>query len=125
MARPTDQRAKKPYVRKKDRPEHMWKPGTSGNPGGRPKKVAELAARAGQYTDVVFAHFEDMLRNPLTKDETRLAICREMLDRGFGRPTQGVSIYGDKDKDPVQAVALTAKQFREIVAAGRQLEDDV
>ncbi len=125
MARGTDERVKQKYVRVKEKPEHLWKPGQSGNPGGRPKRVAELAARAGQYTDVVFAQFEDMLKNPLTRDETRLAICREMLDRGFGRPAQGISIYGDKDKDPVQAVALTAEQFREIVEAGRQLENDV
>lgn len=80
---------------------------------------------AGAYTDVVFQHFEDMLKNPLTKDETRMAICRELLDRGFGRPSQGISIFGDSSKDPVQAVALTPEQFREIVDAGRQLDDDV
>lgn len=124
MARNTDERAKRPYVRKKERPPHLWKPGQSGNPGGRPKKVHELAIRASQYTDAVFEQFEDMLKNPLTRDETRLAICRELLDRGFGRPAQGLSIYGDKDKDPVQ-VALTAEQFRAIVDAGRTLEEDV
>ena len=88
-------------------------------------KVAELAKMSSEYTDVVFKQFEDMLRDPDTKPETRLAICRELLDRGFGRPTQGVSIFGDLEKDPVQAVNLTPEQFREIVAAGRKLDDEV
>lgn len=129
MARPTDERTKRKYERKKPRPAHMWQPGQSGNPGGFSKKakarVAELAAMSADYTDVVFRQFEDMLRDPETKPETRLAICRELLDRGYGRPTQGLSIFGDLDQDPIQAINLTPEQFREIVEAGRKLDDDV
>ena len=127
MARPTDPRTKKGYERRKPRPDHMWKPGTSGNPGGRPKKVKELAEKAGRYTDVVFAQFEDMLKNPNTKDETRMAICRELLDRGFGRPAQSLAIHGDDDKPPILTAetVLTPEQFKQVIAAGRQLDDDV
>lgn len=129
MSRPTDERTKRTYNRTKPRPEHMWKPGQSGNPGGWSSKakarVAELAKLSADYTDVVFRQFEDMLRDPETKPETRLAICRELLDRGYGRPTQGLSIFGDIDQDPIQAINLTPEQFREIVEAGRKLDDDV
>lgn len=129
MSRPTDERTKRPYVRKGERPSHMWQKGVSGNPGGWSSKakarVAELAKLSSDYTDVVFKQFEDMLRDVNTKPETRLAICRELLDRGFGRPTQGLSIFGDLDQDPIAAVNLTPEQFREIVEAGRKLDDDV
>lgn len=127
--RPTDERRKGKYVRTKPRPAHMWKPGQSGNPGGWSKKakarVQELAKMSAEYTDVVFRQFEDMLRDPDTRAETRLAICRELLDRGFGRPTQGISIFGDLDQDPISSVHLTPDQYDELIKAGRELDEDV
>lgn len=104
----------------------MWKPGQSGNPGGRPRSVKELAEKSREYTDAVYAQFEEMLKNPHTRDETRLAICRELLDRAYGRPTQDIGLHGSEEKPPIKHdVKLTAAEMRAVVEAGKKLDADV
>jgi len=129
VARPTDQRAKRKYVRVKPRPPHMWQPGQCGNPGGRPtRNIRELATRSKEYTDAVYSQFEDMLADPTTKPETRLAICRELLDRAYGRPTQGVSLFGSDEEPAVKIMGelkLNAEQMRQFVEKGRELDESV
>jgi hypothetical protein len=69
---------------------HNWKPGQSGNPGGRPRQVADLRAKAREYTqqalDVLVAALSD--KSPYV----RIAAAREILDRGYGRPVTQVEL---------------------------------
>ena len=58
-----------------------FKPGQSGNPGGRPKGIA---AKAREHTDkaldVLVAALDD-------KDsKVRITAAKEIIDRGFGKP---------------------------------------
>ena len=63
--------------------------GQSGNPGGRPRIVGELRDLSRAHAP---AAIQELARLALkAKSETaRIAAIRELLDRGFGKPTQCV-----------------------------------
>ncbi len=64
-----------------------FKPGKSGNPGGRPRIVGELRELARAHAPKAI---EELARLALkAKSETaRVAAIRELLDRGYGKSTQ-------------------------------------
>ena len=58
-----------------------FKPGQSGNPGGRPKGIA---AKAREHADKAL----DVLVGALDEEDAKVRItaARELLDRGYGKP---------------------------------------
>lgn len=60
-----------------------FKPGQSGNPGGRPKG---LAARARELGDRALDVIREGLDDPDPK--VKLAAAKEVFDRGWGKPVQ-------------------------------------
>jgi len=75
-------------------------PGQSGNPGGRPKVVAEVRALARQHTAEVITTLLAIMRNPEHDPRARVAAAKEILDRGYGRPSQ--PIEGDDPGRPMR-----------------------
>jgi|SRR5215469_5984651 len=70
-----------------------FKPGQSGNPGGRPKgPVADIAALAREYGADAILTLVGCLHDPRHK----VAAAQALLDRGYGRPQQ--TITGDAEK---------------------------
>lgn len=85
-----------------------YRPGQSGNPGGRPAGIlAQVRRRAGESgekiiegfavlawgrADEIAAFFGDALR-PTVRD--RMDALRELADRGFGRAVQTVESSSD------------------------------
>jgi hypothetical protein len=63
-----------------------FEPGQSGNPGGRPKVIAELRELARQHTP---AAIEELARLALKarSEAVRVSAIRELLDRGYGKTT--------------------------------------
>ena len=65
--------------------------GESGNPGGRPKVLAEVQELARQHAPSAIVELARLALK--AKSETaRIAAIRELLDRGYGRPRQAVEV---------------------------------
>jgi hypothetical protein len=67
-----------------------WKPGRSGNPGGRPKAEVDIAALAREHGPRCVKVVVELLSSDDHK--LRLAAAIALLDRGFGRPKQEMDI---------------------------------
>lgn len=65
-----------------------WKPGQSGNPGGRPKHDVDIAALARVHGPKCIEVAAGLLKDADPK--VRLAAAVALLDRGFGRPQQRI-----------------------------------
>ncbi len=83
--------------------------GKSGNPGGRPKGYAEFTAAAREEGPASLATLV-ALRDTSAVDAVRVSACREILDRGYGKPAQAVQLTG-ADGGPVQTEVVIKKLF--------------
>src|SRR4051812_46940766 len=81
--------------------EHQFKPGTSGNPGGR-KKGETFKARLRRILETEHNGKEiaDLLMERLVKDALsgKLGHLKELLDRTEGKVTERVELVGDQDQ---------------------------
>jgi hypothetical protein len=87
--------------------------GQSGNPGGRPRIVGELRDLARAHAP---AAIQELARLALkAKSETaRIAAIRELLDRGFGKPTQFVAADNEPPLDDLPLDELRAELLAEV-----------
>jgi hypothetical protein len=78
-----------------------WKKGESGNPGGRPKEVAEVRDLARQHTVLAI----ETLLKWAKSDNARASVqaCNVLLDRGWGKAPQSMEVTG-KDGAPLVPV---------------------
>jgi hypothetical protein len=67
-----------------------FKPGHSGNPGGRPKMPAELREAMQCLADTAAKVLEDCLTSD--DERVRLAAAQQIFDRGYGKPNQSVDL---------------------------------
>ena len=71
-----------------------FKPGQSGNPGGRPRVIGELHDLARAHAPDAIKELARLAKN--AKSETaRIAAIRELLDRAYGKATQFVAAEND------------------------------
>jgi hypothetical protein len=106
-----------------------FKPGQSGNPGGRPRAVAEIRDLARQHTETAL--------NALVKiatagksESARVSAATALLDRGYGKPTQPIA--GDSDADAInlgivsshQAAIRAIGEAFKVIAAGANDDGD-
>lgn len=64
-------------------------PGRSGNPGGRPKAIADLRDMAREYSQAAIETLASALH---AEDErVRVAAAVALLDRAWGKPAQAVA----------------------------------
>ena len=68
-----------------------FRPGQSGNPGGRPKGYGEIREIARQYTAEAIETLAAIMRTENAQPAARIAAATAILDRGWGRPTQPVA----------------------------------
>jgi hypothetical protein len=80
-----------------------WQQGVSGNPSGRPRvcfDIRDLAREHGPAAIAVLAQMAGLTDEPPAETEAvRLGALRELLDRGFGKPT--LPLAGDESAAPV------------------------
>jgi hypothetical protein len=78
----------------------QFKKGESGNPGGRPKVIADLRALARAYAPDAIKELA-RLAIKAKSEAARVAAIRELLDRGYGKAQQMV----ENEDDPSNKTA--------------------
>ncbi len=66
----------------------MFRPGVSGNPGGRPKAEINIRDLARSYTEKAIKTLVTIADDPKSSDAARVQACNALLNRGWGRPVQ-------------------------------------
>ncbi len=74
--------------------------GKSGNPGGRPKEVAEVRELAKKHGPAEIRRLAKLMASE--NERTAVAACEAVLNRGYGRPAQSLTLAGEEDGPPVQ-----------------------
>ena len=64
-----------------------FKPGKSGNPGGRPATLAAMQELARTHTEAAI----EALVLALADDKQRVAAASVLLDRAWGKPAQAIT----------------------------------
>jgi hypothetical protein len=65
-----------------------FKPGRSGNPGGRPRGMEGVTEAARARTGVAICALDMICRDENAPAAARVSVAVALLDRGWGRPTQ-------------------------------------
>ena len=68
-----------------------FKKGQSGNPGGRPKVVAEVKELARAHTADAIQTLVSIMTNPKAAPAARVSAANALLDRGYGKPPQHIT----------------------------------
>ena len=71
-------------------PSSAWKPGQSGNPGGRPKVAAEVRDLARQHGHEAIQRLVGLMHS--SNEGVAVRACEALLDRGYGRPLLGLDV---------------------------------
>ena len=83
-----------------------FKPGQSGNPGGRPKVLGEVQTLARQYTTEAIEALVAIMRNKKAPPAAVALASNSILDRGYGRPAQAISVSRPTPEEMTDAELL-------------------
>src|SRR5262249_7737531 len=64
--------------------------GQSGNPGGRPKEIAEVKELARQHVPAAIEALASIMNNTKASDAARVSAASALLDRAYGKPQQHI-----------------------------------
>ena len=92
----------------------QFRPGQTGNPGGRPKGVAALAR---QHADAAIDFLAKLLVDESAASSARVQAAREILDRGYGKPIAMSADVTDNLDD------VSVEELREVIHALREAEE--
>lgn len=73
--------------------------GKSGNPGGRPRDLLGLADLARTHSTEAVETLVSIMKSKKTAASARVQAACALLDRGFGKPTQGIAVSGRMPED--------------------------
>jgi hypothetical protein len=104
-------------------PNGQFQPGTSGNPGGRPRDIADMRESAQTYAGKAL----DTLAELLDSDNQRVRVqaATAILDRAYGKPATNAS-EGPSVKplsqmsyaEAAEVLEVTEADIRRLVQAG-------
>ena len=109
-----------------------FKPGVSGNPGGRPKKaetietrkiIADVKELAKEMTPKAMKALEGVLDSETAPPAAKVSAASVILDRGWGKPKQ--SIEGQVGLTLERTILMaTEREERQAFPAGSSAEDE-
>ena len=85
--------------------------GQSGNPGGRPKVVAEVKELAREHTAEAIRTLVSIMTNSKSPPAARVSAANALLDRGYGKPPQHIT--GESNTSYVALLPEVAKSAEE------------
>ena len=85
----------------------LFKPGQSGNPGGRPISVKDYVDKRTRHGRSEIDTLYRISHDPKAGAASRIAAANSLLDRLYGKPAQAVEVSGP-DGGPVELRALIA-----------------
>ncbi len=105
-----------PAVKRKRRTDHLqpWKPGQSGNPGGRPKALIEVRDLARTHTTAAIQTLAEMLK--AKNERVRVAAAEALLDRGWGKAPAVLNIEERSLQVQISTAELVSR-FRDLLPA--------
>jgi Family of unknown function (DUF5681) len=92
--------------------------GKSGNPGGRPKVLAEVQELARQHGPEAIKMLTSIMEDESAPASARVSAANVILDRGYGKPAQFTT---DDTGDFRKAVDLTDAELDDRIARGEAL----
>jgi hypothetical protein len=95
--------------------------GVSGNPGGRPKELRDVVELARTHSPDAIDTLASVMVDAKTPPAARVAAATALLDRGWGKPGQGLEISGALDVTAFKA-GLANLSDRELAELERLLE---
>jgi hypothetical protein len=91
-------------------PGHRWKPGQSGNPGGRPKGLERKVRELVDFDRIVAFLADVALGTGVgagAKMRDRIEAAKLLCDRGFGKARQTVDIAADVNSSGLAGIDVT------------------
>src|SRR5262245_15564521 len=101
-----------------------FKKGQSGNPGGRPKVLAEVKDLARVHTAEAIQTLVSIMNNPKSAPAARVSAANAVLDRGFGKPPQHITGQNANFVALLPQPCETAEEWMAIVEPRKALSNE-
>jgi Family of unknown function (DUF5681) len=76
---------------------HGFKPGQSGNPGGKPKAIIEVALAARQHTVEAVETLVKIMRDSKATASARVSAAAILIERGWGKAPVTITLNRDNN----------------------------
>jgi hypothetical protein len=98
-----------------------WKPGESGNPGGRPKAIYDIMRLARSRAPEAVQTLYEIMSDKTASDRDRIVAAATLLDRGCGRAPVPVLHKGaDSESFISDGSAIGDGEWTPLLAAAKQ-----
>jgi len=115
MSDKTDGVEKKAVERRGGASGAGFMPGKSGNPGGRPKGVAEVVEMARKHTAVAMQALVDIATDDTKPPAARATAAVALLERGWGKPVQPTMEQDENGKAVGRGLVVFAVNMPKVV----------
>ena len=88
-----------------------FKPGVSGNPGGRPKVLTEVRDLAREHTVTAIDTLVSIMCNENASAAARITAAQAILDRSYGKPSQSMRIEEQRPMAVISGEPLSEEEW--------------